>query len=151
MAKYKVAVVNLGYESYDIERQILQPIDAELILAREDCQTADDVLAIARDADGILVREAPIPGSVIESLKRCKVIVRYGVGVDNINLEVARQKKFLWPTSPDTVQRKYQTMQLHCFWPVSVGFWLETTACGRAYSKPTLQMKFIEQPAKRWV
>ena len=100
MAKYKVVVVNLGYDSYDIERQILEPIDAELILARDDCQTADDVLAVARDADGILVREAPIPGRVLESLERCKVIVRYGVGVDNIDLEVARQKKIFVANLP---------------------------------------------------
>jgi D-3-phosphoglycerate dehydrogenase len=100
MAKYKVVVVNLGYESYDIERQMLEPIGAELILARDDCQTADDVLAVARDADGILVREASIPGSVLKSLKRCKVIVRYGVGVDNIDLEVARQKKIFVANLP---------------------------------------------------
>lgn len=100
MAKYKVVVVNLGYESYDVERQILEPIGAELILPRDDCQTADDVLAIARDADGILVREAPIPGRVLESLKRCKVIVRYGVGVDNIDLKVARQKKIFVANLP---------------------------------------------------
>jgi D-3-phosphoglycerate dehydrogenase len=100
MARYKVVVVNLGYECYDVERQILEPIGAELILARDDCQTADDVLAIARDADGILVREAPIPGRVLKSLKRCKVIVRYGVGVDNIDLEVARQKKIFVANLP---------------------------------------------------
>ena len=100
MAKYKVVVVNLGYESYDIERRVLEPIGAELILAPNDCQTADDVLEIAKDADGILVREAPIPGRVLEALERCKVIVRYGVGVDNINLEVARQKKIFVANLP---------------------------------------------------
>jgi D-3-phosphoglycerate dehydrogenase len=93
MAKFKVVVVNLGYASYDIERKILEPIGAELILAPDDCRTADDVLSVARDADAILVREAPITGRILESFKRCKVIVRYGVGVDNIDLETARQKK----------------------------------------------------------
>jgi D-3-phosphoglycerate dehydrogenase len=93
-----------------------------LILTPEDCRTADEVVAIARDADGILVREAPITGRVIGSLERCKVILRYGVGVDNIDLEAARQKKSLWPISPDTAQKKYQTMLLHCCWPVFATF-----------------------------
>jgi D-3-phosphoglycerate dehydrogenase len=93
MTNYKVVVVNLGYASYEIERQILAPIGAEVILAADDCRTADDILTVAKDADAILVREAPITGRVLKSLNRCKVIVRYGVGVDNIDLETASQKR----------------------------------------------------------
>lgn len=93
MSRYKIVVVSLGYESYETEREILKPIGAELILAPRDCLTEDEVLAAARDADAILVREAPMGERVINSLKRCKAIVRYGVGVDNIDLEKARQRK----------------------------------------------------------
>ena len=93
MARCKVAVVNLGYESYHIEREILEPVGAELILAPKDCLTEEEVIDVAKDADAILVREAPIKGKVLESIGRCKVIVRYGVGVDNIDLEAARRKK----------------------------------------------------------
>ncbi len=93
MARYKVAVVNLGYESYHVEREILEPIGVELILAPKDCLTEEDVIDVTRDADAILVREAPIKGKVLESLAHCKVIVRYGVGVDNIDLETAKKKK----------------------------------------------------------
>jgi D-3-phosphoglycerate dehydrogenase len=93
MARYKVAVVNLGYECYHIEREILEPVGAELILTPKDCLTEEDVIDVARDADAILVREAPIRGKVLESIDRCKVIVRYGVGVDNIDLEATKRKK----------------------------------------------------------
>jgi D-3-phosphoglycerate dehydrogenase len=93
MARYKVAVVNLGYESYHIEREILEPVGAELILVPKDCLTEEDVIDVAKDADAILVREAPIKGKVLESIDRCRVIVRYGVGVDNIDLEAAKRKK----------------------------------------------------------
>ena len=93
MARYKVAVVNLGYESYHIEREILEPVGAELILVPKDCLTEEEVVDVAKDADAILVREAPIKGKVLESIDRCKVIVRYGVGVDNIDLETTKKKK----------------------------------------------------------
>jgi D-3-phosphoglycerate dehydrogenase len=93
MSRYKVVVVSLGYESYDTEREILKPIGAELILASRDCLTEDEVIAAAGDADAVLVREAPMGERVIHSLRRCKAIVRYGVGVDNIDLEKARQRK----------------------------------------------------------
>jgi D-3-phosphoglycerate dehydrogenase len=93
MSRYKVVVVSLGYESYDTEREILKPIGAELILARRDCLTEDEVITVAKDADAVLVREAPMGERVISSLQHCRAIVRYGVGVDNIDLEKARQRK----------------------------------------------------------
>jgi D-3-phosphoglycerate dehydrogenase len=93
MATYKVVVVNLGYESYEIERRLLEPLGAELVLAPEDCTTEEDVIAIAEDADAILVREAPISRKVLESLTRCRIVSRYGVGVDNVDLDFARKRK----------------------------------------------------------
>ena len=93
MYRYTVVVVSLGYESYAIESETLRAVDAELVLAPRDCLTEDEVAAVARDADAILVREAPVSARVIDALTRCKAIVRYGVGVDNIDLEHARQRQ----------------------------------------------------------
>jgi D-3-phosphoglycerate dehydrogenase len=92
MSKYTVVVVSLGYESYAIEREILETVDAELVLAPRDCLTEAEVIAAASKADAILVREAPVSARVIDALTRCKAIVRYGVGVDNIDLKHARQR-----------------------------------------------------------
>ena len=101
MAKYKVVVVSLGYESYNYEREILKPIHAEVILTPKDCTTEDEVIEVARGADAILVRETPIGAKVIECFDRCKIIARYGVGIDNIDLECARQKRIYVSNVPD--------------------------------------------------
>jgi D-3-phosphoglycerate dehydrogenase len=93
MSRPKVVVVSLGYESYDTEREILREAGAELVLAPRDCLSEDEVIAAARGADAILVREAPVSARVIDALARCRAIVRYGVGVDNIDLEHARKRK----------------------------------------------------------
>jgi D-3-phosphoglycerate dehydrogenase len=93
MSKYTVVVVSLGYESYAIERETLSAVDAELVLAPRDCLTEAEVIAAACEADAILLREAPVSARVIDALTRCKAIVRYGVGVDNIDLEHARKRK----------------------------------------------------------
>jgi D-3-phosphoglycerate dehydrogenase len=93
MAQYKVVVINPGYETYDIEREILEPVGAEVIVAEKDCDTEDLIIATAQDADAILVREGPVTGRVIGSLKQLKIIARYGVGVDNVDLETARRHK----------------------------------------------------------
>ena len=93
MAKYKVVVINPGYESYHLERKILEPVGAEVLVAEEDCDTEDLIIETAADADAILVREGPVTGRVIDSLKKLKIIARYGVGVDNVDLETARRNK----------------------------------------------------------
>jgi len=93
MPHHTVVVVSLGYESYAIERGILKAVDAELVLPPRDCLTENEVIAAAREADAILVREAPVSGRVLDALPRCKAIVRYGVGVDNIDLEHARKRR----------------------------------------------------------
>ena len=78
MAQYKVVVINPGYESYDIERSLLEPVGAEVLVAEQDCNTEDRVIATAGEADAILVREGPVTRRVIESLDKLKVIARYG-------------------------------------------------------------------------
>lgn len=93
MPKFNVVVVSLGYASYATEREILKPIDAELVLAPSDCLTEAEVVAAAREADAILVREAPVGARVIDALPRLRAIVRYGVGVDNIDLAHARERR----------------------------------------------------------
>ena len=101
MAKYKAVVVNTGYETYDLEREILEPVDAQVVVVTEDSMTEDDVINAARDADAIFVREAPITADVLKSFERCKIVARYGVGLDNIDLETARQLKIYVSNVPD--------------------------------------------------
>ena len=93
MAEYKAVVINPGYESYHLERKILEPVGAEVIVAEKDCDTEDLIITTAGDADAILVREGPVTGRVIDSLKKLKIIARYGVGVDNVDLVTARKNK----------------------------------------------------------
>jgi D-3-phosphoglycerate dehydrogenase len=101
MAKYKVVVVSLGYESYDYEREILRPIDAELVLSPRDCTTENEVIEVAKDADAIFVRETPITAKVLESFERCKIVSRYGVGLDNIDLDAAKKLRIYVSNVPE--------------------------------------------------
>lgn len=87
MAKYKVYVTDERHESYEIERQILKQIDAELIVCN--CLTEDDILANCAEADALLLDCAPGTAKVIAGLPKCKVINRYGVGYDNVDLAAA--------------------------------------------------------------
>lgn len=96
----KVVVVDPGYRDYDVERRILAPFDADIVLA--DCEgDADAVAQAVRDADAVLLRESPLTEAAIEEMSRCRAIVRYGVGVDNIDLEAARRRRIPVANVPD--------------------------------------------------
>lgn len=55
--------------------------------------TPDEMIALARDADALLVSSRePVTRPVIEQLDRLKVIARYAVGLDQIDLEAAAER-----------------------------------------------------------
>jgi len=95
----KIVITDCDHPSVEIEKEILSEIDPEFVLAH--CNTEDEVIEVAKDADGIINQYAPISRRVIESLKSCKVIARYGVGVDNINVEAATEHKIIVANVPD--------------------------------------------------
>jgi D-3-phosphoglycerate dehydrogenase len=86
----KIVITDSGFKDIIPETAIIEGAGFELISAQ--CKTAEDVIAVAADADGIIVQWAPISAEVIHNLSRCKVIVRYGIGVDNVDIAVAKQK-----------------------------------------------------------
>jgi len=87
--KYKVVITEAEYKSFDLEKEELNKVDAEVIVGQ--CKTEDEIIQIAKDADGLIVQYASITRRVIESLEKCKVIARYGIGVDSIDVEAATE------------------------------------------------------------
>lgn len=93
MAKYKIVMTDDRHKDYEVEKQVLADLDAEVIIAN--CMTEDEVIEVCKDADGIMCNLAPMPARVIEKLEKCKVISRYGVGYDNVDV-AACTKKGIW-------------------------------------------------------
>src|SRR5690606_36111946 len=86
------------FPSVDIERSLLAEIDAELVVAEGDIS---NVLAVAKDADAILNTYLAWDAAAISQLERCRIIARYGIGVDNIDLEAAKQAGIIVTNVPD--------------------------------------------------
>jgi D-3-phosphoglycerate dehydrogenase / 2-oxoglutarate reductase len=74
----------------DIERSVLESEGIALVVAK--CRSSSEVAAAGREADALLVNMAPADAAAIESLERCRVIARYGVGLDNVDLDAAKRK-----------------------------------------------------------
>lgn len=82
-----IAVTDSVFPSLDPAIAALKRIDPELRMAKS--AASDDILAVARDADAILVTYAKLPGDLLRQLTRCKAIGRFGLGVDNIDVAAA--------------------------------------------------------------
>jgi D-3-phosphoglycerate dehydrogenase len=87
MPRFKVIVTDQVFPDVEIERRLLGEIDATLEVADG---TLDDILAKGADADAVLTTYFPIDASTVAALKRCRIIARYGIGVDNIDIPAAR-------------------------------------------------------------
>jgi D-3-phosphoglycerate dehydrogenase len=71
----------------DEERQGIGDLDYELVATRAGGE--DELIANVRDADVVLVVGVQITRRVLESLPRCRCVVRYGIGLDNVDVEAA--------------------------------------------------------------
>lgn len=98
MGKYKVVVSDQIFPTVEIERALLAEIGADLNVASGDI---DSVLRVAGDADAILNTYLPWDGQAITRLENCKIIARYGIGIDNIDLEAARKADIVVTNVPD--------------------------------------------------
>lgn len=95
-----VVVLDDGYANYDSERQVLAPFGANVNVVG--CGgDPEKVPAAVAEADAVLVRESPVTATAIEGMRKCRVIVRYGIGVDNIDRDAARRRKIHVANVPD--------------------------------------------------
>lgn len=99
MSKTLIAVTDSPFPSLDLARAALARVDPELKMAA--APTAEDILAVARDADAILVTYAKLPAELLRELTRCKVIGRFGLGVDNIDVKAAHERGIVVTYVPD--------------------------------------------------
>lgn len=85
----KVLVTDYVWPSVEPEREVLAAADAELVVAPD---VSEETLSeMARDADGILFCFAKVTPNVLRAAEKCMVASRYGVGVDNIDLDTATE------------------------------------------------------------
>ncbi|MDP6794021.1 MAG: C-terminal binding protein [Verrucomicrobiota bacterium] len=87
---HKIVVTDYTFPNLKIEQQVLEPARCEL--AGHQCRTPEALIEVVRDADYVLTQFAPMNADVVGVMERAKVIVRYGIGYDNVDLEAARAR-----------------------------------------------------------
>ncbi len=87
---YNVIITDSGFPDNIPEREILETINCSVTNIQ--CKEEVQLRSLVSKADALLVQWAPITRNVIEDMNHCKIIVRYGIGIDNIDLEAAKDK-----------------------------------------------------------
>jgi D-3-phosphoglycerate dehydrogenase len=99
MAGPVIAVTDSVFPTLDPAKAALAQLNATFRISKS--AGADDILAVAKDADAILVTYAKLTRDILLQLTKCKAIGRFGLGVDNIDLPTAKEKGIAVNYVPD--------------------------------------------------
>ena len=99
MAGPVIAVTDSVFPSLDPAKEALARLNPTYRMSKS--VNADDIVAVAKDADAVLVTYAKLTRDVLIQLTRCKAIGRFGLGVDNIDLVTAKEKGIAVNYVPD--------------------------------------------------
>jgi hypothetical protein len=94
-----VVIADYDFANVDVERAIIEKAGFELTAAR--CKTEDEVIEIAHAAAGVVAQYATISARVIAKLHDCRVIGRYGTGVDIVDVDAATNHNILVTNVPN--------------------------------------------------
>lgn len=88
--KPKIVITDYAFGDLAIEEQILCPQGCRV--EGRQAKTEADLIDLVGEADGVITQFARLTSTVINAMSRARVIVRYGIGVDNVDLQAARAR-----------------------------------------------------------
>lgn len=105
MAEKPTYIIAVTSSRYDLEweaQELAALDDLQIELRAGPCPTEDDLIALARDADAVLISSRePITRRIVENLPRCRVITRHAVGIDHIDMDAAADHGIVVSHVPD--------------------------------------------------
>ena len=91
MGAYTAAITDYAFDNLAIEKAILEPLGCRVIGQKTGKDPAA-LAALVADADYVITQFAPVDAAIVGAMQRCRVIVRYGIGVDNVDLKAAADR-----------------------------------------------------------
>lgn len=95
----KVVLTDYEYKSVETERGIIEGAGHTLYIFQK--KTEEELLSVVKDADAVITQYADINERVIAAMERCRVIVRYGIGFNNVDVDAAAKKGIYVCNVPD--------------------------------------------------
>lgn len=104
MSRFRVLVTDYAWPTLDRERAILAAVDAQLVVAQQG--DPDELNALAAGVDAILCCWKPLPTTALDAAPTCRIVVRYGIGLDNIPVAYAGSQGIVVANVPDFCQEE---------------------------------------------
>ena len=95
----RVLIADFDYADVELERNVLEGAGLELITAQ--CRNEEDVIEAGRGVSALLTQYAPISARVLAELPELRMVTRYGVGYDIVDVEGARERGVWVANVPD--------------------------------------------------
>jgi dihydroxy-acid dehydratase len=95
----RVVIADYDFGNADVERRIIEGAGFDLVPAQ--CKSEDEVIAVARDASAVITQYARVGERAIDSFTRCRVIARYGTGVDIVDVDAATRRGIQVTNAPN--------------------------------------------------
>ncbi|MCD6726223.1 MAG: C-terminal binding protein [Solirubrobacteraceae bacterium] len=101
-ARSRVLITDHVFDGLEIEHELLEPLGVEVVLAPQ----ADEETLVElcqEGVDALLVCFAPVNGRVVQAAadNGCRLIARYGIGYDNVDVETASRNGIVVTRVPD--------------------------------------------------
>lgn len=93
MDRPTVVIADYDFGDVDVERKILEAAGLRLVAIQ--AKSEDDLIVEVHDCDAVMNQYAHVGARTIAAMSRCRVIARYGIGVDNVDVEAATGRGIL--------------------------------------------------------
>ena len=97
----KPTIVVTDYKFPDLALEQAAAEHAGCVLIGHHCESEAELKAAVTDADAVITQFARLSAPVVAAMTRARAIVRYGIGVDNVDLDAARQHGIPVANIPD--------------------------------------------------
>jgi D-3-phosphoglycerate dehydrogenase / 2-oxoglutarate reductase len=95
----KVVITDHRFPDVEQERRAIEALGGQLVAAQ--AKREAELIEVCRDADGVLNGRAKITARVIAAMEHCRIIVRYGIGIDTIDIPAATERGIMVANVPD--------------------------------------------------
>ena len=95
----KIVITDYRFPDVEQERRAVEAAGGTLVTGQ--AANEEQVAELCRDADGVLTVRAPVTKRAIAAMQRCRIIVRYGIGVDTVDVAAATERGIMVANVPD--------------------------------------------------
>ena len=95
----RILITDIAWPDLEIEKEVLAAVEGEVMVAGDG--TPEEIIALAPQADAILTCWKDVPAEALDIAPNCRVVSRYGIGLDNIPIGRATELGMLVTNVPD--------------------------------------------------